>query len=86
MLVRALSYFYTAVGSFAAASLVSVLGASLAATDYKMSFATIAAVSLIAGTVGFIGLVIGCSFLVRETRLALANLAEEAKLARDWLK
>lgn len=86
MLVRALSYFYTAVGSFAAASLVSVLGASLAATDYRMSFATIAAVSLIAGTVGFIGLVIGCSFLVSETRLALANLSEEAKLARTWLK
>lgn len=86
MLVRALSYFYTAVGSFAAASLVSVLGATVAATEYKMSFATIAAVSLIAGTLGFIGLVIGCSFLVRETRLALAILSEEARLIRAQLK
>jgi Protein of unknown function (DUF2721) len=86
MLVRALSYFYTAVGAFAAASLVSVLGATVAATDYRMSFATIAAVSLIAGTLGFIGLVIGCSFLVRETRLALAILSEEARLIRTQLK
>lgn len=86
MLVQALSYFYTAVGAFAAASLVSVLGATVAATDYKMSFATIAAVSLIAGTLGFIGLTIGCSFLVRETRLALAILSEEARQIRALLK
>src|SRR5260370_2476268 len=65
MLVRALTYFYTAVGSFAAASLVSVVGATVATTDYRMSFATIAAVSLIARTSGFICLVVWCSVLVR---------------------
>jgi Protein of unknown function (DUF2721) len=86
LLVRAMSFFYTAVGAFAAASLVSVLGASLAASEFRMSFATIAAISLIAGSVGFIGLVVGCTLLVRETRLALLTLSEEAKLAMNWLK
>ncbi len=86
LLVRAMSFFYTAVGAFAAASLVSVLGASLAASEYRMSFATIAGISLVAGAVGFIGLVVGCALLVRETRLALVTLSEEAKLAQNWLK
>ncbi len=86
LLVRAMSFFYTAVGAFAAASLVSVLGASLAASEFRMSFATIAAISLVAGAVGFIGLVVGCTLLVRETRLALLSLSEEAKLAMNWLK
>ncbi len=86
LLVRAMSFFYTAVGAFAAASLVSVLGASLAASEFRMSFATIAGVSLVAGAVGFIGLVVGCTLLVRETRLALLTLTEEARLAQTWLK
>jgi len=86
LLVRAMSFFYTAVGSFAAASLVSVLGASLAGSRYNLSFHLIAGISFVVGMVGFVGLSIGCTFLVRETHLALQNLSEEAKLAKSWLK
>jgi len=39
-----------------------------------------------AGTVGFVGLVVGCSFLVNETRLALRSIYEEAALAKSWFK
>jgi Protein of unknown function (DUF2721) len=86
LLVRALSFFYTAIGAFAGASLVSIIAASLAGSSYKLPFAAVAAVSVIAGTLGFIGLVMGCSLLVRETRLALISLSEEAKAAKTWVK
>jgi hypothetical protein len=86
LLVRALKYFYGAIGSFAAASLVSILGASLAATEFKMSFAAIAGVSFVAGAIGVAALVVGCTLLVTETRLALSSLSEEAELAKSWFK
>ncbi len=86
LLVRAMSFFYGAIGAFAAASLVSILGASLISTQYKLPFEVIVVSSFIAGTVGFVGLVVGCSFLVNETRLALRSIYEEAALAKSWFK
>jgi hypothetical protein len=79
-LVRAMASFYTAVGSFAAASLVAVIGAGLASTNYSSSFLVIAGLSGFAGTVGFIGLASGSVLLVRETRLAVISLREDATL------
>jgi hypothetical protein len=86
LLVRALKYFYSAIGAFAAASLVSILGASLAATNFSLPFTVIGGVSFVAGSIGFVGLVVGCSLLVNETRLALRTLSEEAELAKSWAK
>lgn len=86
LLVRAMSFFYGAIGAFAAASLVSILGASLAASELRMPFTAIAAISFVAGSVGFAGLVVGCVLLVNETRLALRTVSEEAELAKSWLK
>lgn len=86
LLVRAMSFFYTAVGAFAAASLVSLLGASLAGSRYNLPFAAIAGISFIVGMVGFLGLAFGCTLLVRETQLALLSHSEETKMARRWLK
>ena len=86
LLVRAMSFFYTAVGAFAFASLVSLLGASLAGSRYDLPFNVIAGISFVIGIVGFTGLAVGCSLLVRETHLALLTLSEEAKMAKSWLK
>src|SRR5215510_5996646 len=86
LLVRAMSFFYTAIGAFAAASLVSLFGASLAGSRYNLPFTVIAGISFVVGVVGFLGLALGCSLLVRETRLALLNHHEEAGLAKRWLK
>jgi hypothetical protein len=86
LLVRAMSFFYTAIGCFAAASVVSILGASVVSTRYKWPFEVIVGISFVAGVVGFIGLAVGCSFLVNETRLALRSIYEEAGLARSWFK
>ncbi len=84
LLLRAMSFFYGAIGAFAAASLVSILGASLAASNYGTSFTLFALISFLAGSVGFVALVVGCAFLVGETRLALASMFDEARLARSW--
>jgi len=86
LLVRAMSFFYMAIGSFAAASLVSLLGASLAGSRYNLSFDVIAGMGFVVGVVGFVCLSVGCTLLVRETHLALLNLSEEAGLAKKWLK
>ena len=45
-LVRAMTFFYTAVGAFAAASLVAVVGASLGTTHYQLPFEVVAFFSL----------------------------------------
>lgn len=86
LLVRAMTCFYSAIGCFAAASVVSILGASVVATQYKWVFQAIVIISFVLGTVGFTGLAVGCSFLVTETRLAIRSMNEEAQLARDWFK
>jgi len=85
-LVRAMTSFYTAVGSFAAASLVAVLGAGLASTRYSAPLLVITAFSGFAGTIGFIGLASGSVLLVRETRLAVISLREDAKSLTDQFK
>jgi hypothetical protein len=83
-LVRAMGFFYTAIGSFAAASLISIFGAVLAGQPSRVPFEVIGGLSFIAGAIGFVGLVIGCSLLVSETRLALRSLSEEAELVKSW--
>jgi hypothetical protein len=85
-LVRANGFFYTSIGAFAAASLVSILAAILAGSRYNLPFDVIAIISLFVGIVGFVALSSGCFLLVRETRLALVSHFEEAKLIRSRLK
>jgi hypothetical protein len=85
MLVRGMTCFYTAVGAFAAASLVAVFGASLAATEHGIPFQVIAFFSLGAGIIGFIGLSAGSVLLVQETRLAVVTLHEEANIVKQQL-
>jgi hypothetical protein len=86
LLVRAMSFFYGAVGSFAAASVVSLLGAGVVSSQYRWPFKAIVVISFLLGTVGFVGLAVGCSLLVNETRLALKSIYEEAGLARSGFK
>lgn len=83
LLLRAIRAFYAAIGSFAAASLVALLGASLTASNYHLPLQSIAWVSFFAGAVGFVAQVVGCVFLVSETRLALQSMTEEAQLAKS---
>lgn len=83
LLLIALRAFYLSLGSFAGASLISLIGASLAASSHQLGFRLLLGVALVTGAVGVGGLVFGCSVLVAETRLAVLNVAEEAALVRE---
>lgn len=80
--VTALTAFYFAIGSFAVAALVSLIGAALASSEYQFGFRAAAGAGLAIGGLAVGALAIGCTLLVVETRLAVINLAEEAELAR----
>ena len=82
IVVRALTAFYFAVGSFATAALVSLGGAAVASTGYQFGLRAAAGAAIVVGTLAVAALATGCTLLVAETRLAVINLAEEAELAK----
>ncbi len=65
---------------FAASALVSV-GGSIAAYYGQMLLFEAAALAILTGAAAVEGLSWGCTLLVRETRLAVQNLAEEAGIS-----
>ena len=78
-LVRALTAFYLAVGSFAAASLVSLLGAVFTVAEIHLLRHVSLGLAIAAGFLGISGLVCGSVLLVFETRLTLRILYEHTK-------
>ena len=83
LLLGALRAAYTAIGSFASASLISILGAGIAATAApQLGFHVMAGLALVVGVVGAAALVIACARLMAATRLSMMNMAEEAALIR----
>jgi hypothetical protein len=82
LLVRALTAFYLSVGSFAAASLVSLLGAAAVVVQQSELRAVSFGVALAAGVAGVGGLVTGSAILVFETRLTLRILRDELAFRR----
>ena len=86
ILLHALRLFYLALGSFAASALISLVGASLVSSTHHSLFHLILDVGLVTGGIGVGSIVFGCSLLVGETRLAVQNVGEEAKLVRDRFK
>ena len=83
LLLGALHACYVAIGSFASASLISILGAGLAATQFESAFHVLAFVALLIGLVGAGGLVWACVRLLGATRLSMQNMTEEAALIRS---
>ena len=80
LVLKALTYFYVSLGSFAAATLISLFGAVIASSSLHFAFPFIALLGLVSGTGGVAGLVYGCSIMMQETRLAIRNLEEETEL------
>jgi uncharacterized MAPEG superfamily protein len=80
LLLSALQSFYAALGAFAAAALISVLGGVAAYYQQKEAFRLAAIAAIAAGSFAVVALVRGSVIVVRETRIAVRNLAEEAKL------
>jgi hypothetical protein len=81
LLLRALTNFYAALGSFAAASLISLLGALITQPHPRLAGAASIA-GLLVGMIGVGGVVHGCWLLIRETRITLHSLREEARFSR----
>lgn len=79
LLLRALRLFYAGLGLFAASALVSVGGSIAAYYGQRLVFETAAALAILTGASAVIGLSCGCVLMVQETKLAVQNLAEEAK-------
>ena len=83
MLLNALRCFYASLGSFALSAITSLLGATLADGGFERLSAALEVVALGAGFVAVTGLVLGCVLLLRETRIAVRVVSEEAALLRD---
>ena len=80
LLVKALRTIYGSLGLFATAALVSVVGSIVTYYGQRLLFQLTAGLALVAGAVAVVGLASGCALMVQETRLAVQNLAAEAKM------
>ena len=85
LLLSALRFFYAAIGAFAAAALTSLVGAALLSTPVRVLPATLEGIAVAAGFIGVTGLVLGCILLLRETRIAVRVVSDEATHLRNSL-
>jgi uncharacterized protein DUF2721 len=83
LLLGALRLFYGSLGAFAGAALTSLLGAALSSQRLSTLSTTLEFVAVGAGFLGVTGLVFGCVLLLRETRIAVRVVSEEATLLRE---
>jgi hypothetical protein len=83
LLLRALQSFYSGLGGFASAALVSLLGAISIATGPALIAPLLETVAAVVGIFAVGALVYGCLLLVRETRIAVQVLQERAASLRE---
>src|SRR3954464_7799669 len=81
-MLTALRAAYVALASFVSASLISIIGAGVAASPLAAWSRPFMTVGLLVGFVGAGGLVWACMHLFRATRLSVINISEEAALIR----
>lgn len=82
LLLLALRWIYVALGAFAAASLVTLLGALAGQWGNETLMRVVVGIGLLLGFSGVAGLIGGCVNLLRATKLSLENIREEAQLIR----
>ena len=82
LLLRALRWIYISLGAFAAASLVTLLGALFGQLNDELLMRIIVGAGLLLGFLGVTGLIGGCVNLLRATQLSLVNISQEAALIR----
>ena len=83
LLLRALKWIYTSLGAFAAAALVTLLGAVFGQIGHEAAVHVVVNAGLALGVVGVTGLVGGCVNLLHATQLSLVNISEEAASIRE---
>lgn len=85
LLLRVLRSFYTALGAFAMATLVSLLGAVLATAAPGTVVRVLELLGVLAGAVAVGALIHGSTLLIHETRMAVGVVQERADRARERL-
>jgi len=80
LLLRAMQAFFAALGCFASTTIIAILGTVLGAMGMPGGAKGVAGVALAVGAFGVISLLYGCVLLVRDTRLAVEGLDEEAEV------
>jgi len=83
LLVRALRCFYGALGGFACAAFVSLLGAIVTGEKANLASQILEIVAVAAGFVAVGNLVLGSAILLKETRIAVTILQERATHLRQ---
>ena len=83
LLLSALRVVYVALGAFVGASLISIVGAGLAARLFHPADEFAIVLALAVGFVGAGALIWGCVNLFRATRLSMLNISEEAAIIRQ---
>jgi len=83
LLLRAMKAFFAALGSFASTTIIAIFGTVLAALGRPGGAKIVAGLALALGAFGVLSLLYGCVLLVRDTRLAVEGLDEEADVLRD---
>lgn len=82
LLLKALSAFYLALAVLAITSVLSILGFSASAISHNQITGG-PWIAVWAGGLGVAMLAFGCVYLVRETRLAVQSISEEAEHLRN---
>jgi len=85
LFLRALHSIYVALGAFASATLVTLLGAGVAPYLGELWLHVIAWLGVALGLVGVGGLVLGCVSLFHATQLSITHIREEAAFVRERL-
>lgn len=83
LILRALRSFYVALGAFAFAAIVSLLGAVLAPVEMLLAVILLEVVGILAGLVAVSAMVYGSILLLRETRIAVRMIGERATTIRE---
>jgi Protein of unknown function (DUF2721) len=86
LLLGSLRLFYLSLGSFAAASFTSLLGAIFASAGRAGVHEVTVIIAAVAGVTGVGGLVVGTGMLVRETRIAVSEVTDEIALLREQMR
>ena len=82
MLLGALHWIYVALGAFAAATLVTLLGGVAGQLGNEFFTRIVVGLGLLLGFIGVGGLIGGCAHLFRATQFSLANIRAEAAIIR----
>jgi hypothetical protein len=83
LLLRALRSFYVALGAFAFAAFVSLLGAVLAALPLNHIVYPLEVIGVSSGLVAVGALVFGSFLLLQETRIAVQVISDRAATVRE---